>query len=112
MNIGGRGELTTAQRIQTNPTAVTAIGDISALKQAIGSTKFMENAVWAFHPNVGEVFYRFVASGSTSEPQIFTQGRNGPLLGEPFVECSNMATATTTTGTKIAIFAIGRVHHR
>jgi hypothetical protein len=33
------------------------------------------------HPNVIDAFYRFVASGSTSEPQIFWQGRNGPLPG-------------------------------
>jgi hypothetical protein len=26
------------------------------------------------HPNVIDAFYRFVASGSTSEPEIFWQG--------------------------------------
>ena len=39
------------------------------------------NAILAMHPNVIDAFYRFVASGSTSEPQIFWHGRSGPLLG-------------------------------
>jgi hypothetical protein len=34
------------------------------------------------HPNLIDAFYRFMASGSTSEPEIFWQGRNGPLLGK------------------------------
>jgi hypothetical protein len=34
------------------------------------------------HPNVIDAFYRIVASGSTSEPEIFCQGRNGPLFGK------------------------------
>lgn len=104
LNIGGTGALTTTQRVQTNTTAVTAIGDVYLLKQAIGSTKSMERATWAAHPNVLDVFYRFVASGSTTEPQIFGAGRGGPLLGKPVAEWSNTATATTTTSTKIAIF--------
>jgi HK97 family phage major capsid protein len=103
LNIGGTGGLTTTQRVHTNTTAVTAIGDVYLLKQALGATKFMENATWAAHPNVLDVFYRFVASGSTTEPQIFDGGRGGPLLGRPVVEWSNMGTATTTTTTKIAI---------
>jgi hypothetical protein len=40
------------------------------------------NAILAMHPNLSDAFYRFVASGSTSEPEIFWQGRNGPLLGK------------------------------
>ena len=39
------------------------------------------NAILAMHPDVIGAFYRFVASGSSSEPQIFWQGRSGPLLG-------------------------------
>jgi hypothetical protein len=34
------------------------------------------------HPNLIDAFYRFVASGSTSEAEIFWQGRNGPLHGK------------------------------
>lgn len=55
MDIGGTGGLIRTQRVQTAATAVTVLADIYT-------------------------FYRFVASGSTSEPQTFWQGRNGPLL--------------------------------
>jgi hypothetical protein len=55
LNIGGTGGLTRTQRVKTATTAVTVLADIYT-------------------------FYRFVASGSASEPQIFCQGRNGPLL--------------------------------
>ena len=41
-----------------------------------------ENPAWRCNPNLIYAFYRFVASGSTSEPEIFWQGRNGPLLGK------------------------------
>jgi HK97 family phage major capsid protein len=104
LNIGSTGGLTTTQRLQTTTTAVTAIGDIYALKQLIGSTKFAQNATWVANGTTFDIIYRFVASGSTSEPQIFFQGRQGPLLGKPIVEWSNMSTATTTTGSKIVIF--------
>jgi hypothetical protein len=46
------------------------------------------------HPDVIDAFYRFVASGSTSEPQIFWQGRNGPLLGKQVLEWSTMPQAS------------------
>ena len=48
------------------------------------------NAILAMHPNVIDAFYRFVASGSTSEPQIFWQGGNGPLLSKQVLEWSTM----------------------
>jgi hypothetical protein len=46
--------------------------------------------------NVIDAFYRFVASGSTSEPEIFWQGRNGPLLGKQVLEWSTVQTSLTT----------------
>jgi hypothetical protein len=52
------------------------------------------NAILAMHPDVIDAFYRFVASGSTSEPQIFWQGRNGPLLGKQVLEWSTMPQAS------------------
>jgi hypothetical protein len=52
------------------------------------------NATLAMHPNVIDAFYRFVASGSTSEPEIFWQGRNGPLLGTQVLEWSTMPQAS------------------
>jgi HK97 family phage major capsid protein len=104
LNIGSTGGLTTTQRLQTTTTAVTAIGDVYALKQLIGSTKFAQNATWVANGTTFDIIYRFVASGSTSEPQIFFQGRQGPLLGKPIVEWSNMASTTTTTGSKIVIY--------
>ena len=48
------------------------------------------NAILAMHPNLIDAFYRFVASGSTSEPQIFWQGGNGPLLSKQVLEWSTM----------------------
>ena len=55
------------------------------------------------HPNIIDTFYRFVASGSTSEPEISWQGRNGPLLGKRVLEWSTMQTSLTATGQRLAI---------
>jgi hypothetical protein len=49
------------------------------------------------HPDVIDTFYRFVTSGSTSEPQIFWEGRNGPLLRKQVLDWSTMQTSLTTT---------------
>jgi hypothetical protein len=57
------------------------------------------NAILSMHPDVIDTFYRFVTSGSTSEPQIFWQGRNGRLLGKQVLEWSTL----TTTGQRLAI---------
>jgi predicted phage gp36 major capsid-like protein len=73
-----------------------------APKQSIAATRFM-NAILAMHPNLIDAFYRFVASGSTSEPEIFWQGRNGTLLGKQVLEWSTVQTSLTTTGQRLAI---------
>ena len=72
-----------------------------ALKQALPA-RFLANASFTFHPTRLDGVYRLVAAGSTSEPQIFSAGRGGPLLGKPVYEWSAMATAVTT-GSKWAI---------
>jgi hypothetical protein len=72
VNIGGTGALTNTQRILT---ATTALGDVYAIKEALGNTRFMASAVWAFNSIVGDTVFRFVASGSITEPQIMPAGR-------------------------------------
>ena len=99
------GGLTTTQRIQTATTATTVIGDLYAVKAALAQTRFWPNATYAAHPSVWDTFFRLIGGGNTVEPMPFTQGRGGPFLGQPKVEWSTMGTATTTTGTKIAVVA-------
>jgi HK97 family phage major capsid protein len=103
LNIGGTGGLTTTQRVQTATVATTALADIYTFKAAVHASKFMGDAVWAIHPTVLDAFFRFVGSGSTTEPQIFTQGRGGPLLGKQVVEWTSLQTSLTTTGNKLAV---------
>jgi HK97 family phage major capsid protein len=103
LTVGTTGALTTTQRIQSAGTAAIALGDVYALKQSIGSTRFQGDAQWLVHPTRLDSIYRLVASGSTTEPQIMPQGRQGPLLGRPTAELSTMATATTT-GSKWAVY--------
>jgi HK97 family phage major capsid protein len=101
LSIGQTGALTTTQRVLTAATNVVAIADVYTFSQAV-PPRFYENATWLFNRSVGDTFYRFVASGSTSEPPIFPQGRNGPLLGKPQREWSTMA-STGASGNKIAL---------
>jgi HK97 family phage major capsid protein len=103
LTVGTTGALTTTQRVQSAGTAAIALGDVYALKQAIGSTRFQGDAQWLVHPTRLDSIFRLVASGSTTEPQIMPQGRQGPLLGRPTAELSTMATVTTT-GTKWAVY--------
>jgi len=51
LTIGTTGALTTSQRIQTAGAGAIVIGDVYALKQGIGNTRFMGNATWTMHPN-------------------------------------------------------------
>jgi hypothetical protein len=55
------------------------------------------------HSNVIDAFYRLVASGSTSEPQIFWQGRNGPLFGKQVFAVVNHVDEPHDTGQRLAI---------
>jgi HK97 family phage major capsid protein len=99
------GGLTTAQRIQSATTATLAIADLYALREALAPTRFFANAVFAAHPTVFDVMYRFVGGGNTTEPLPMPQGRGGPIVGTPKIEWSTMSAATTTTGAKMAILA-------
>jgi HK97 family phage major capsid protein len=96
LTIGTTGALTTTQRVQTTGAGAIAIGDVYALKQAMGQTRYAATATWAFNPTRLDAVYRLTPSGSTTEPQIMTD-RNGPLLGRPTAEWSTMATGNATT---------------
>jgi HK97 family phage major capsid protein len=98
----GAGGLTTTQRVQTAGAGAIAIGDVYALKGALGQTRFAASSSWAFNPSRLDTVFRLTPSGSTTEPQIMVD-RQGALLGRPVAEWSTMATAATT-GTKWAIF--------
>jgi HK97 family phage major capsid protein len=100
--IGSTGSLTTTQRVLSAGAGAVVIGDVYALKQALGQTRFAQTATWAFNPTRLDAVFRLTPSGSTTEPQIMTD-RNGPLLGRPTAEWSTMATAVTT-GSKWAIY--------
>jgi HK97 family phage major capsid protein len=99
----GAGGLQTTQRTQTATSSTTVIGDLYAVRQAISSTRFWKNATFAASPTAWDIFYRYVAQASTTDPLPFTQGRGGPFLGTPKVEWSTMSAATTVTGSKVAI---------
>jgi hypothetical protein len=71
----------TTQRVQTATTAVTVLTDIYAINQPSRQPGSCDCHL-GDAPTVIDAVYRVVASGSTSEPEIFWQGRNGPPLGE------------------------------
>ena len=56
------------------------------------------------HPNVIDAFYRFMASGSTSEPQIFWAGSQWSAARQ-VLEWSTVQTSLTTAGQRLAILA-------
>jgi HK97 family phage major capsid protein len=70
-------------------TATFAIADIYTLFNALPA-RFQDNASAAASPTI----YRFVGGGSAEPPLLPT--REGPLLGRPKFEWSNMTTTTTT----------------
>lgn len=85
--------LTTTQRVQTAGTAAYAIGDTYTLKEALPA-RFIARATFAAHPTTYDTIYRQVGGASTEPPPLPT--REGPLLGQPKVEWTTMATGTTT----------------
>jgi hypothetical protein len=94
LNIGGTGRLITTRRVQTATHGGDVLADIYTFKAIHRGNQVHANAILAMHPDVIDAFYRFVASGSTSEPQIFWQARNGPLLGKQVLEWSTMPQAS------------------
>lgn len=110
LNIGGTGGLTTTQRVQTAGAGAFVLADVYTFKQALPA-RFISSAAWTWHPNRLDAIYRFVAAGSTTEPQIMPDGRGGPLLGRPVSEWSTMATVLTT-GTKIGLYGDFKTGYR
>jgi HK97 family phage major capsid protein len=53
-------------------------------------------------PTIGDVAWKLVAAGDTTNARIMSNGRGGDFLGWPVKEASTMATATTT-GQKIVV---------
>jgi HK97 family phage major capsid protein len=99
------GALTTASRVQTATTATTAIADIYSLKQALPA-RWLANGVFVMNPNVKDVFRRFVGGGNTAEPFIVeSQAEGATVLSRECRDWTNMVTTTTTSGSKIALFA-------
>jgi HK97 family phage major capsid protein len=100
--IGSTGSLTTTQRVLSAGAGAVVIGDVYALKQALGNTRYSQASTWAFNPTRLDAVFRLTPSGSTTEPQIMVD-RNGPLLGRPAAEWSTMS-ATVATGQRWAIY--------
>jgi hypothetical protein len=70
VNIGGTGGLITKARADRNHGG-DVLADIYTFKQSTRGNQVHANAILAMHPDVIDAFYRFVASGSTSEPEMF-----------------------------------------
>ena len=109
LTIGSPG-LTTTQRVLSAGAGAVALADIYSLKQALPA-RFISSASWAFHPTRLDAVYRFVAAGSTTEPQIMPDGRGGPLLGKTVAEWSTMTTAVTT-GSKVGLYGDFKTGYR
>ena len=97
------GGLTSTQQVTTATGSTTAIADLYSLREGLSNTRFFPNARWVAHPTVFDKFFRFVGGGNTTEPEPFTQGRGGPILGNEKREWSSMNSLTTTTGQQISI---------
>jgi HK97 family phage major capsid protein len=103
LNIGGTGGLTTTQRILTDVAATLDIDDVWDLKGNLTNTRFASSATFAGNSAMIDRIFRFTPAGSTTEPQAMPT-REGPLMGRPVAEWSTMVN-TTTTGSKVLIFA-------
>jgi HK97 family phage major capsid protein len=97
------GGLTSTQEITTATGSTTAIADLYSLREGLANTRFFPRASWLAHPTVFDKLFRFVGGGNTAEPEPFTQGRGGPILGTPKYEYSSMQYGTTTSGNQISI---------
>lgn len=102
LNIGGPGGLTVTQRVQTAAIATFAVGDVYKLKQAL-PPRFQAGGTYVVAPAILDVVYRMVAAGSTSEAALLNAERTA-IIGRSVRELSTMTT-TTTTGSRIAIYA-------
>ncbi len=93
--------LGTAANVTTAGTALFAVADVYTLRAAIGN-RFMPRATFAMNSATADTTYRFVARGSTTEPDLMPDGRSGAVLGKPLIEWSSMDTGSTT-GKKLII---------
>jgi HK97 family phage major capsid protein len=94
--IGTTGSLTTTQRVQTDITNVLDIDDWWDLRGTFGALRWAPAGTILANPKTFDNAFRFTPAGSTTEPQAMPT-REGPFMGLPKREWSEMATATTTT---------------
>jgi HK97 family phage major capsid protein len=100
--IGSTGSLTTTQRVLSAGAGAVVVGDVYALKQALGQTRYAGSATWAMNPTRLDAVFRLTPAGSTTEPQIMSE-RTGMLLGRSTAEWSTMTT-TVATGQRWALY--------
>jgi HK97 family phage major capsid protein len=94
--------LSATQRVATVGATAFVIDDLWNLKAAVPA-RWASTTTFLAHPKTIDVAYRFVAAGDTSEPEIFSAGRGGPMLGRPTFEWSAVGTQWTTTSGTIAL---------
>ena len=93
--------LGTAQQVTTAGTALYAVADAYSLREAVPARWYNTSTVlWS--PTVGDLTWKLVAAGDTTNARIMANGRGGDFLGWPVREASTMATATTS-GQKIVV---------
>jgi HK97 family phage major capsid protein len=99
--IGTTGSLTTTQRVQTDVAATLDIDDWWDLRGTFGSLRWAPAGTLLANPKTLDNAFRFTPAGSTTEPQAMPT-REGPFMGLPKREWSEMV-STTTTGSKVGI---------
>lgn len=93
--------LGTAQQVLTAGTATFTVPDAYAIREAVPARWYGSSSVlWS--PTVGDLAWKLVAAGDTTNARIMPNGRAGDLLGWTVHEASTMATALTT-GQKIIV---------
>ena len=99
--VGSTGSLTTTQRVQTDVAATLDIDDWWDLRGTFGSLRWAPAGTILANPKTFDNAFRFTPAGSTTEPQAMPT-REGPFMGLPKREWSEMVT-TTTTGSKVGL---------
>jgi HK97 family phage major capsid protein len=99
--IGTTGSLTTTQRVQTDVAATLDIDDWWDLRGTFGSLRWAPAGTLLANPKTLDNAFRMTPAGSTTEPQAMPT-REGPFMGLPKREWSEMV-STTTTGSKVGV---------
>ncbi len=99
--IGTTGSLTTTQRVQTDVAATLDIDDWWDLRGTFGSLRWAPAGTLLANPKSLDNAFRFTPAGSTTEPQAMPT-REGPFMGLPKREWSEMV-STTTTGSRVGL---------